>query len=1062
MKTLNYTLKQFRTSKAKFDLERFKKPLAVDRPVPFYSWNERMEPSELKRQVRLIKQGGWGGAFVHSRIGLTTPYLGEEWFQAVKATIDACKQLDMKVWLYDEDKWPSGFSGGTVPLADPSFRIQTLIARPQGRPIPPDCESIGSPRGGLSFYVWTSPLGCDWFNGACYAGLMHKKAMRRFLKEAYESYYNRFKSHYGKVIAGEFTDEPCAIVRSRIPHASVEFSPELIPLFKARYGYDPIDHLRLLFTDDKDAPRFRLHYFRIANELFERHFSKQLGDWCGQHDIALTGHYLCEDTLFLQVLCGVKIMPNYRHQGIPGIDHLGRHVGNLLVAKQCQSVVNQYDKPRMLSELYGVDGGSLTFEDRAWIAAQQMCLGVNLLNPHLSLYTMTGCRKRDYPQNIFYQQPFWKKNHILDDGLSRVCAALSQGRYHPEMLALHPGESAFVNWQTLPNPEQSDELVDSDWQPLAPKAKEAIDKLDNELRILIETLLGAQRTFDLGDETILADDAKVVRKNKEPILRVGKMEYKLVIIPSMRTMAQSTLDLLEKFHSLGGKIIRCGEAPGLLEGAPGKRLSAFLDKIPSIKIENLPSRLEKIATPLVFLKELSNERKQKIYIHVRDFENRERLVYIVHLDRNQTVQADVHFSGDYREIFHLDPQTGNSHKLESVNDDNGVSVNLPFAPAQDHLLLLSPKKIAGKTISLVPSPIDREIPLSPEKWSVSRLDDNAITLDYAYWMREGEDWSNVSVPVIGLQEYLNSAKYRGPLYLRYPVRVKNLSRSRKVHLVVEYSERYVIRVNDREVRYKNLPAWLDFRYLPIDITGLLRKGDNNIELFCKDFQPGDPSSAKDHFARYGTEIESIYLAGDFAVHGAPLDEKPVAGHWRDFGLPPIKVQCFKHDSFAITNPLKKMRYGDTTLQGLPFYPGCLELTILLPRIPVGFRLFLSLERLDCPIAEVKVDGRQIGYIMRHPLELEIPSALCRACVPVSLTLYGTLRNLLGPHHNHEGELAAVGPPSFSARPDIDPKTGHNVWALDWARGKKALDWNDRYCMVSFGDLGSISLILRKE
>ncbi len=28
------------------------------------------------------------------------------------------------------------------------------------------------------------------------------------------------------------------------------------------------------------------------------------------------------------------------------------------------------------------------------------------------LYTMSGCRKRDYPQNIFYQQPWWHLNHL--------------------------------------------------------------------------------------------------------------------------------------------------------------------------------------------------------------------------------------------------------------------------------------------------------------------------------------------------------------------------------------------------------------------------------------------------------------------------------------------------------------------------------------------------------------------------------------------------------------------------------------------------------------------------
>ena len=69
---------------------------------------------------------------------------------------------------------------------------------------------------------------------------------------------------------------------------------------------------------------------------------------------------------------------------------LARQIDERITAKHCHSVVNQYAKPRMLSELYGVAGATLTFEDRLWIASQQICLGVNLLNPHLALYTLAS------------------------------------------------------------------------------------------------------------------------------------------------------------------------------------------------------------------------------------------------------------------------------------------------------------------------------------------------------------------------------------------------------------------------------------------------------------------------------------------------------------------------------------------------------------------------------------------------------------------------------------------------------------------------------------------------
>ena len=93
-----------------FSLDSFRNPPAEFRPVPFWSWNEVMEPEEVKRQIREMKNAGWGGAFVHSRVGLVTEYLGPEWFRAVDATLEECQKQGMLVWLYDEDKWPSGLA----------------------------------------------------------------------------------------------------------------------------------------------------------------------------------------------------------------------------------------------------------------------------------------------------------------------------------------------------------------------------------------------------------------------------------------------------------------------------------------------------------------------------------------------------------------------------------------------------------------------------------------------------------------------------------------------------------------------------------------------------------------------------------------------------------------------------------------------------------------------------------------------------------------------------------------------------------------------------------------
>ena len=93
-------------------LAQFKHPTSEFRGAPFWAWNGKLDPEELRKQVRIMHRMGLGGFFMHSRVGLNTPYLGPEWMKCVDACVDEAEKLDMQAWLYDEDRWPSGAAGG--------------------------------------------------------------------------------------------------------------------------------------------------------------------------------------------------------------------------------------------------------------------------------------------------------------------------------------------------------------------------------------------------------------------------------------------------------------------------------------------------------------------------------------------------------------------------------------------------------------------------------------------------------------------------------------------------------------------------------------------------------------------------------------------------------------------------------------------------------------------------------------------------------------------------------------------------------------------------------------
>ncbi len=61
-----------------------KNPGLQYRPIPFWSWNDKLDPQELRNQINLMYDAGLGGYFMHARGGLLTEYMGEEWFDCVR------------------------------------------------------------------------------------------------------------------------------------------------------------------------------------------------------------------------------------------------------------------------------------------------------------------------------------------------------------------------------------------------------------------------------------------------------------------------------------------------------------------------------------------------------------------------------------------------------------------------------------------------------------------------------------------------------------------------------------------------------------------------------------------------------------------------------------------------------------------------------------------------------------------------------------------------------------------------------------------------------------------
>ena len=198
------------------------------RSLPFWGWNDRLDPAELRRQMADMKRVGLGGCFSHSRDGLETPYLSEEWMEDTRVMADEGKKQDLEVWIYDEDKWPSGAAGGVVAAADPArFTAKglTLELAPWTDEAPEtgeNCTVIGTWRADvddatiLSFGTGGSriTLRCErarkheWYNGSAPSDNLNPDAVRKYIELTHEAYKKEFPDGLSRHVEGFFTDEP--------------------------------------------------------------------------------------------------------------------------------------------------------------------------------------------------------------------------------------------------------------------------------------------------------------------------------------------------------------------------------------------------------------------------------------------------------------------------------------------------------------------------------------------------------------------------------------------------------------------------------------------------------------------------------------------------------------------------------------------------------------------------------------------------------------------------------------------------------------------------------------
>ena len=975
------------------DYELFKNPTAEYRGTPFWAWNCDLEEKELLRQIDIFKEMGLGGFHMHCRDGMSTEYLSENFMKLVKACTDHAKENDMLSWLYDEDKWPSGFAGGYV-TKDPAFRLRSMtfscdpnfklregtyaIARFDVVLGEDKClksykkVNEGEPVEGVLWTIWREIApNSAWYNNQAYVDTLNPKAIEKFIETTHEKYFATVGDEFGKTVPAIFTDEPQFTRKSTLAFAeskqniSLPWTDDLEESFKAAYGESLIDHLPELLWDlpDGKVSTVRYHYHDHVSERFAAAFADVVGKWCDDHGIALTGHMMAEASLHSQTMCIGDCMRSYRSFGIPGIDMLCAYF-EFTTAKQCQSAVHQYGRPGMMSELYGVTGWDFDFRGHKLHGDWQAALGVTVRVQHLSWVSMKGTAKRDYPASISYQSPWYKEYRYVEDHFGRVNTALTRGKPFVKVAVVHPVESYWLHF----GPNEQTALVR--------------ERLEKNFSNVTDWLLRGNIDFDFICESLLPSQCE---KGGAP-LKVGEMAYDVIIVPECETLRSTTLERLEAFRAAGGKLVFMGDAPKYENAVPSERGKALFDASEKIAFSKGALLEELYDDRTIEIRDFSGSYTNNLIHQIRRDE-KGMWLFISHCqepynkDAARSQGIHIYVNGKFKPQL-WDTVTG---EIKPIRHDNRGGKTHMIAGLYDYDSLLiyleDTEEDSGWEPTAVPAPTQiKNLP-----WTVdySLSEPNVLLLDIAKYALDGEELSDpeeilridaavrrrLAYPAAKAQPWV-IAKKPAEHTVTLEFTVNSEIDYEKPYLALEDADVATIVWNGKDVEYVDCGYYTDLSIRKIALPGL-KKGENTLRVTI-------PFGER-------SNCEAMYLLGDFGVK--------IAGRL-----------------LTVTTLPEKLGFSDLCYQGLPFYGGVVSY-----HIPVEsdgeWDTIVKIPHYTAAVNTVEIDGEKRAVIAYPPYAWDV-GVLSEGKHTITVNSYISRRNCFGDVHNGDEKFSWQGPSAW--------------------------------------------------
>lgn len=582
---------------AQIDLNKFADPGMQYRPVPLWFWNNTtVQGDELTGQFRqMVEKDGYGGcAILPFGKDFKPEYLSNAYFTCYGKILEEAEKLDAHLSLYDEYGFPSGSMGAINADGIPRFmnkypeatvkrldKIEYAVsAGANFRQRVPDgklmsvvaMDTISGKRLSLKEHIrsghltWQVPEGA-WKvlfftcvkDGDPNVDYLAPEAVRLFVQETHQAYYDRFPEAFGKTIIQTFFDEP-TMYRAEGRMWTNHFNEQ----FHNRYGYSPDLLYPALWYDIGDETQSaRNLLFGLRATLYSEGFMKTIQEWAARHQIRSTGHQDQEEVKNPVSISG-DLMLCGKYMDIPGIDKIGGDRPAELYYKVISSSAYNWDKQQVMSETYGAMG-NLTVKELYRIAMEQYAKGINTLIPHAVWY--------DDKNVTFLPELSWR-NELYKDSLPAFNRFLTRLNYILQQEGRHVADIAVIYpIETL----QGEHVLDGGLGYY--KGGVEIPNTDYvHVSALLTDTLG--RDFTYLHPEVLATKCEIKDGLLQLDNRVNKEAFRMVIIPGMKTISFSNLKKIESFLEAGGNVVFTTQLPRKsVEPGKDKEIQTIVNRI---------------------------------------------------------------------------------------------------------------------------------------------------------------------------------------------------------------------------------------------------------------------------------------------------------------------------------------------------------------------------------------------------------------------------------------------------------------------------------------------------